>query len=588
MTDNELLLPLPNWKFFPPQCKVCGKKCYTICTHCRQVFYCCVEHQKQDFDHHISDDQIGARCELQEISTTPLTVPIVTTDGFILYSGSFGSHLSKGASGTVFAMKFGEKQVATKIIPRHVKKRDGSFYKNTFHVVRDIELTHLEHPNIITVRGVGYLINSEKNAQWTDFSLVMDIASCTLQQYMKERKNIPPQDAKILFYQLVRAIRFMHENLVLNLDIKPSNIMLAGMKVPPFTGRGQPSLVLRPLIIDLGLSKSYTFDGIPLEKMIGTAGYMAPEIERKSNRVCSHKSDVWSLGCVIFETLTGRKYEQTQDIDGIAQNDYIKDLLKGMLDDDVEKRMSIFDVIKHQYFDDATKMYIETVLPPIRRNPIEIVFKQTGIRPLSVLDILDTKSTVKPYLVSKICHINAADMLIESSLELAVYFKVINLALVLLHTAIKNDVVPDTNFWAACFRVAEIYRTYKLDINDDDAEIDYESQVLRAVNFNVTYVTAADYLEQYFRISSTKLQHECYILCTLMQIFPNACRLHPAQIAKHCMCYIEKREIVPPPPKNDILIINGIMASVRDFIAKNKIDTRKFPAKKILAIQDGK
>jgi len=145
----------------------------------------------------------------------------------------------------------------------------------------------LQHPNIVGVYEIG---TSEGQA----YLSLEFVEGRTLSQRIVAEGPLPPRDAAKLAAILARAVHQAHEQGVLHRDLKPSNILLDADSN-------------EPKIADFGLAKlidrveSLTRSGA----IVGTPSYMAPE-QATNRREVSAASDVYSLGAILYEMLTGR------------------------------------------------------------------------------------------------------------------------------------------------------------------------------------------------------------------------------------------------------------------------------------------
>lgn len=144
----------------------------------------------------------------------------------------------------------------------------------------------LEHPNIVPVYEVG-----ECDSQ--PYFVMKFIDGTTLARRLAEGP-LPAREAAELLLPVCQAIQFAHEQGILHRDLKPSNILIDGEN--------------RPHVSDFGLAKQVSGDG-PVTRsgaVIGTPSYMAPEQAAGSRGQLGPASDVYSLGTILYQMLTGR------------------------------------------------------------------------------------------------------------------------------------------------------------------------------------------------------------------------------------------------------------------------------------------
>ncbi|MDR1169688.1 MAG: protein kinase [Prevotellaceae bacterium] len=137
--------------------------------------------------------------------------------------------------------------------------------------------------------------------------LVMEyVEGETIEQYVKRRGVLSEREAVLLFVDILSALEYAHEKGYVHRDIKPNNIMIRP--------GGSPCL------LDFGIAKDMkrTSSGSGLTTTfgmtIGTVGYMSPE--QAEGLSIDHRSDIYSLGCVLFYMLTGQHAvkEESNDI----------------------------------------------------------------------------------------------------------------------------------------------------------------------------------------------------------------------------------------------------------------------------------
>lgn len=125
--------------------------------------------------------------------------------------------------------------------------------------------------------------------------LVMDfVDGMTLGDLLKERKFLPVEEAIPLFLQICKGIAHAHGQGVLHRDIKPSNVMLSNSDDENWVK-----------IVDFGIAKLNSEDQrlTSTGALIGSPLYMAPEATL--NKEVDTRSDIYSIGCLMFETLAG-------------------------------------------------------------------------------------------------------------------------------------------------------------------------------------------------------------------------------------------------------------------------------------------
>ena len=140
----------------------------------------------------------------------------------------------------------------------------------------------LSHPRLVTVYDCG-----EDGA--TPYIVMELVAGPTLRQVLDDAGRLAPDDAIGIAAAVCEALEAAHQAGLVHRDIKPANIVLspAGVKV-----------------LDFGIARlEGAAGGTRTLAVLGTAAYLAPEVA--SGRPACPRSDLYSLGCVLFEMLTG-------------------------------------------------------------------------------------------------------------------------------------------------------------------------------------------------------------------------------------------------------------------------------------------
>jgi len=153
-------------------------------------------------------------------------------------------------------------------------------------------LQQMQHPHIIR-----YL---DCKVERNELTVVMELAEAgDLAKYIgaAAKAGQPLGDARALghFAQIADALAYMHERRVMHRDIKPANVFVSGSE-----GSKEPVMKLG----DLGLGRYFSSKTDVANSFVGTPYYMSPECIQGGGY--EFKSDIWSLGCLLYELATLR------------------------------------------------------------------------------------------------------------------------------------------------------------------------------------------------------------------------------------------------------------------------------------------
>jgi serine/threonine-protein kinase len=154
----------------------------------------------------------------------------------------------------------------------------------------------LNHPSIVTVFDAG-------KTDSLAYIAMERLKGSDLHHWLANHRRMPAENAAALIARVADAVHFAHRRGLIHRDIKPSNI---------FLGRD-----MKPKVLDFGIALAQEQQGRPDEpkKLIGTPNYMSPE--QALARPLDARSDVFSIGTILYELVTGHRAFDGADIDEI-------------------------------------------------------------------------------------------------------------------------------------------------------------------------------------------------------------------------------------------------------------------------------
>ena len=190
-----------------------------------------------------------------------------------------------------------DRKVALKILPTDVVETKSGDRVRRF-VQEAKAASALNHPNILTIYEIDEIDSEQFIA--TEF-----IDGETLRERIKT-SPFKPIDAMEVAIQVASALAATHSVGIIHRDIKPDNIMLRRDGIVKVLDFGLAKLTRERQTTETdSLAPTQNFINTGYGVVLGTAHYMSPEQARGLD--VDHRSDIWSLGCVIYEMISGRQ-----------------------------------------------------------------------------------------------------------------------------------------------------------------------------------------------------------------------------------------------------------------------------------------
>ncbi|KAL5097287.1 hypothetical protein RYX36_001614 [Vicia faba] len=217
--------------------------------------------------------------------------------------------IGKGSYGVVcsaFDTHTGEKVAIKKIndIFEHVS--------DATRILREIKLLRLlRHPDIVEIK---HILLPPSRREFKDIYVVFELMESDLHQVIKANDDLTPEHYQFFLYQLLRGLKYIHTANVFHRDLKPKNILAnADCKLK---------------ICDFGLAR-VAFNDTPTAifwtDYVATRWYRAPELCGSFFSKYTPAIDIWSIGCIFAELLTGKPLFPGKNV--VHQLDIMTDFL---------------------------------------------------------------------------------------------------------------------------------------------------------------------------------------------------------------------------------------------------------------------
>nr|XP_033782552.1 serine/threonine-protein kinase Nek4 isoform X2 [Geotrypetes seraphini] len=214
-------------------------------------------------------------------------------------------------------------------------------------------LSQLKHPNIVTYR---------ESWEGEDGLLYIVMGFCEggdLYHRIKEQRGKFLEESQVVewFVQIAMALQYLHDKHIMHRDLKTQNIFLTRTNIIK--------------VGDLGIARVLENQYDMASTLIGTPYYMSPELF--SNKPYNYKSDVWALGCCVYEMATLKHAFNAKDMNSLVfriiegklpampkhYNPQLGELIGTMLSKQPEKRPNVKDVLRRSYIKHHISLFLQ-------------------------------------------------------------------------------------------------------------------------------------------------------------------------------------------------------------------------------------
>ncbi|XP_065829595.1 serine/threonine-protein kinase Nek4-like isoform X2 [Oscarella lobularis] len=260
--------------------------------------------------------------------------------------------IGEGSYGDVYLIEHIDKK--KEFVVKQIELGDASEKERKAAEQEASLLSRLKHPNIVAYqesfqdeRGILHIV----------------MAYCDggdLQTRLKARKGRPLSERQIMewFVQIALALQYLHDQNILHRDLKTQNIFLNKRDIVK--------------VGDLGIARILESPADMATTLIGTPYYMSPELF--SNQPYNYKSDVWSLGCVVYEMTTLKHAFSARNMSGLVfrilrgkippmPTQYsleLCELIQAMLSQSPAKRPSINRILRNEFVKVYMRQFVES------------------------------------------------------------------------------------------------------------------------------------------------------------------------------------------------------------------------------------
>ncbi|XP_036123246.1 serine/threonine-protein kinase Nek4 isoform X1 [Molossus molossus] len=271
--------------------------------------------------------------------------------------------VGRGSYGEVTLVRHrrdGRQYVIKKLNLRNVSSRERRAAEQEAQL-----LSQLKHPNIVTYK---------ESWEGGDGLLYIVMGFCEggdLYRKLKEQKGqlLPENQVVEWFVQIAMALQYLHEKHILHRDLKTQNVFLTRTNIIK--------------VGDLGIARVLENHCDMASTLIGTPYYMSPELF--SNKPYNYKSDVWALGCCVYEMATLKHAFNAKDMNSLVYRiiegklppmpkDYspeLAELIRTMLSKRPEERPSVRSILRQPYIKRQIFFFLEATKAKTSKSNIK-------------------------------------------------------------------------------------------------------------------------------------------------------------------------------------------------------------------------
>ena len=236
-------------------------------------------------------EQVKAAQEIKKETPPPAAAQAEKTDPLIgvLVDGKYEleRRLGSGGMGTVYVArnKITDEQVAVKIL--NPDTDDDASMPERFKQEAEVATT-IRHPNLVPVNDFG------RTDDGLLYMVMEYVAGASLREVISKEKQLQPERVVNFGCQICSAISVVHDAEIVHRDLKPENVVIETIDERE-TAR----------VLDFGIAKLLDRAGLTrVGFVLGTPEYMSPEQARA--QPLDHRSDIYSLGIILYELLSGQ------------------------------------------------------------------------------------------------------------------------------------------------------------------------------------------------------------------------------------------------------------------------------------------